>query len=320
VVVNAGGHGYYRVQYSEGLLAKLAAGADQVATPIERFNLVNDAWAFTVAGRTPLADYLALTARFREEGNRNVWTALVGSFAYLNRVISPADRPALEALVRDRLSSMVARLGVDPRPGENEVERQLRGDLLTALGTLGNDPVTQDRARALYRGDHTILDPPVLSAAIAVTAFAGGPAEYDDMLGRFKAAATPQDEQRYLYALAAFRQPDLLGQTLDRTINGEFRTQDAPFVVRALLMNVYARERVWPFVVTNWQAMAARYPASAYRRMWEGVVGLATPELERQVLDFFRSTGIELGGKKLAQYLEQLRIAVAFHQRGAPLG
>jgi hypothetical protein len=50
--------------------------------------------------------------------------------------------------------------------------------------------------------------------------------------------------------------------------------------------------------------------------MWEGVVGLARPELERDVIEFFRATGIDLGGKKLAQYLEQLRIAMAFHQRG----
>jgi puromycin-sensitive aminopeptidase len=66
--------------------------------------------------------------------------------------------------------------------------------------------------------------------------------------------------------------------------------------------------------------MAARYPASAYRRMWEGIVGLATPGLEQEVRDFFRATGIELGGKKLAQYLEQLRVAVAFHERGPVLG
>jgi len=49
--------------------------------------------------------------------------------------------------------------------------------------------------------------------------------------------------------------------------------------------------------------------------MWEGVVGLATPALEREVIEFFRTTAIDLGGKKLAQYLEQLRIAVAFHER-----
>ncbi len=315
VIVNAGGHGYYRVRYAPPLLGALAAHAAAVAIPIERFNLVNDAWASTVAGVSPLAEYLELTARFRAETDRNVWTGLIGSFAYLNRALDAAERPRLQALVRDRLGPMVLRLGWEPRAGENELTRQLRGDLLGAIGTLGDDPAVQARAREIYRGDPTLVDPPVLSAAIAITAFAGGPAEYDDALSRFKTARTPQDEQRYLYALAAFRQPELAAQTLERTLNGDVRTQDAPFVVRGMLMSAYVRELAWRFARTRWQEMAARYPPSAYRRMWEGVVGLATPALEREVIEFFRTTAIDLGGKKLAQYLEQLRIAVAFHER-----
>jgi puromycin-sensitive aminopeptidase len=319
VIVNAGGYGYFRVRYAPPLLAKLADYAARVAAPIERFNLVNDAWGFTVAGQMPLADYLALTERFRDEADRNVWTALIGSFAYLHRVVASGGRPKLEALVRDRLASALARLGFEPRADESELQRQLRGDLVGALGTLGNDPAVQARARELYRGDQTVVDPPVLSAAIAINAFAGGPTEYDDTLSRFKAARTPQEEQRYLYALAGFRQPELLGRTLERTLSGEFRTQDAPFVLRAMLMNAYARERTWQFVKANWQTMAARYPASGYRRMWEGIAGLATPALEREVLEFVQAAGLDLGGKKLAQYLEQLRIAVAFHERGVRL-
>jgi puromycin-sensitive aminopeptidase len=315
VIVNAGGHGYYRVRYAPPLLGALAAEAAALATPIERFNLVNDTWASTVAGQSPLAEYLELTARFRAETDRNVWSGLIGSFAYLNRVLDAAERPRLQALVRDRLGPMVARLGWAPRAGENELTRQLRGDLLGALGTLGDDPAVQAQAREVYRGDPTLVDPPVLSAAIAITAFVGGPAEYDDALSRFRTARTPQDEQRYLYALAGFRQPELAAQTLERTLNGDVRTQDAPFVVRAMLMSAYVRELAWRFARTRWQEMAATYPPSAYRRMWEGIVGLATPALEREVIEFFRTTAIDLGGKKLAQYLEQLRIAVAFHER-----
>ena len=60
---------------------------------IERYNLVNDAWAVTLAGLMPLTDYLDLTARFRDERDKNVWTILIGSLAMLNRLAS-AGRPA----------------------------------------------------------------------------------------------------------------------------------------------------------------------------------------------------------------------------------
>src|SRR5438093_2865945 len=46
VVVNEGGHGFYRVRYAPELLERLVRQLDDLA-PIERFNLVNDTWAVT---------------------------------------------------------------------------------------------------------------------------------------------------------------------------------------------------------------------------------------------------------------------------------
>jgi len=115
--------------------------------------------------------------------------------------------------------------------------------------------------------------------------------------------------------MAAFRSPSLLEQTLTRTLNGEFRTQDAPFVIRSLLMNVHGRELAWSFVKANWEAMKQKYPTTGVRRMFEGITGLATRELERDVLEFVTARKIDLGGKTLAQYLEQLRIAVRLRER-----
>jgi puromycin-sensitive aminopeptidase len=276
-----------------------------------------------MAGLVPVTEYLDLTARFRGERDRNVWSAVLGSLTALNRVITPAARPGLEALVRDRLTPAVTALGWSPRPGEDELTRQLRGDLLRALGTLGNDAGTQARAGALYAAHEkkTVeVDANVLPALIAILAFAGDEARYREFLERFRRATTPQEEQRYLYALAGFRQPALIDETLTRTVNGEIRTQDAPFVNRTLLMTVHAREQAWRFVKSQWDVMDRLYPKHGLRRMAEGVTGLATPALERDVNDFFTTRKIDLGGKTLAQYLEQLRIAVALAEReGAAL-
>ena len=314
VLVNEGGHGFYRVRYSGELLERLLGKLDTLAG-IERFNLVNDAWAVTVAGHMTLTDYLDLTARFRGERDRNVWSVLLASFAMLNRIVAPADRPRLAALVRDRVAPAFADLGWTPKPGEDELIRQLRGDLVRALGVLGDDRAVQARAAELYARSAGDLDPNVLPAIIGVLAHAGEAARYDEFLKKFQSASTPQEEQRYLYALAAFRQRDLLTQTLARTINGEFRTQDAPFVARSLLTSVHGRELAWEFVKSNWDTMERQYPKAGLRRLAEGVVGLATPELERDVHAFFHVRKPEFGGKTLEQYLEQLRIAVRLSER-----
>ena len=323
VLANEGGHGFYRVRYAPDLLERLVQLVPDGLAPIERFNLVNDAWATTVACLMPVTEYLDLTARFRADRDKNVWTVLIELFHFLHRIIAPADRPALEAFVRDRVGPAVAQLGWLPAAGENELTRQLRADLLRALGTIGNDRNVQTRAAELYQGSKQgtlAVDPNVLPALIAILAYTGDVARYNEFWERFRSAATPQDERRYLYSLAAFQPVDLLQQTLARTINGEIRTQDAPFIVRLLLMSVHGRVLAWKFVKVNWETMDRLYPKNGLRRMLEGVIGLATPELERDAHEFFTSRKIDLGGKTLDQYLEQLHIAVTFREKaGAAL-
>ncbi|MEE8493802.1 MAG: M1 family metallopeptidase [Nitrospirales bacterium] len=322
-LVNEGGHGFYRVHYAPELLQTLLALLPDGLTPIERFNLVNDAWATTIAGLMPLSDYLDLTAQFQREHDKNVWAILIDSFHLLNRIIAPSERPGLEALVRDRIRPLVESLGWIAQPNEGDVARQLRGDLLRALGTIGNDPEVQTEAMALYEAharDPLAVDPNVLPALVAILARTGDAARYEEFVTRYRSARTPQEERRYLYALALFQQRELLDQTLARTINGEIRTQDAPFVVGAVLMSVYGRELAWNFVTANWDTMDRQFPKQGLRRMCGGIVGLATPEWEQGVREFFDSRKIDLGGRTLAQYLEQLHIAVSLREReGAEL-
>ena len=318
VLVNEGGHGFYRVRYEPALLKGLLRLLPDGLAPIERFNLINDAWASTVAGLVSPAEYLDMTSSFMGDRDKNVWAVLLESFQTLHRIMEPARRPTFEALVRDRIGPAVADLGWEPRPGEDDLVKQLRGDLLRALGTLGNDRDTQARAAAChaeYGRNPAAVDPNVLPAIVAVLAHAGDAARYAEFAGRYRTAATPQEERRYLYALASFQSTDLLTRTLKQTLSGEFRTQDAPFMVRMVLMNVVGRELAWQFVKTNWDTMDRLYPKQGLRRMCEGIVGLSTPALERDVRTFFRERKIDLGGKTLAQYLEQLRIAVAFRER-----
>jgi puromycin-sensitive aminopeptidase len=314
-VVNDGGHGFYRVRYAPELRERLLANLAELSA-VERFNLVNDSWAAALAGLTPLAEHLDLTARFRGERDRNVWAALLGPFHTLNRIVEDADRPRLAALVLDRVGPAAAELGWSPRDGESELTRQLRGDLLRALGTLGDDAATQARAAEAFAAAGT-ADANVLAAAVPILAHVGDAARYDDFGRRYQSATTPQEEQRYLLALAGFRPPGLVDRTLARTLDGDVRTQDAPFVLRSLLLSVDGRAKAWAFVKANWERIAAKFPINGLRRVCEAVVGLATPEGEKDVREFFEAKKVNLGGKTLEQYLEQLHVAVRLREREA---
>ncbi|MBX3236125.1 MAG: M1 family metallopeptidase [Nitrospiraceae bacterium] len=318
ILANEGGHGFYRVRYALELIERLQRNGLHTLAAVERFNLLNDTWAATVAGMVTPTDYLELTKHFRQEKDPNVWAVLLGSFSTINSMLEEEERDLLAALVRDRLTPAWQDLGWEPKPGERDLVRELRGDLIRALGTLGRDQEMQTQAHRLFesadRGGSPV-DPNVLPALVSILAFTGDDARYDEFLRRFRKAATPQEERRYLFSLAAFRSPVLVERTLASTLSGEVRTQDAPFMVSALLLSVYSRERAWAFVKTNWDRMDRLFPKSGLRRMCGGIVGLSTPELEHDVRAFFTDRHIELGGKTLEQYLEQLRIAVRFRER-----
>jgi puromycin-sensitive aminopeptidase len=224
----------------------------------------------------------------------------------------------LEALVRQRVSTAVTDVGWAPQRGESELTGQLRSELIGALGKLGNDLATQQRAAELYtasKKNPAAIHPDLVPAIVSILAHTGDHGRYEEFTERFRTATTPQEERRYLFSLAGFQQKALLERTLARTLSGNVRTQDAPFVVSAVMGNLNGRELAWNFVKTNWEKMDQLFPKQGLRRMCGGIVSLATPELERDVLAFFKSRKIDLGGKTLDQYFEQLRIAVAMQQR-----
>jgi len=317
-VVNAGGHGFYRVRYGADLFDSLKHGLQARLSAVERFGLVNDTWASTLAGLTSLIDYLSLIDLLSDENDVNVWTTVIGSGHHLERILDDPQCATLAKRLRTLLGPAVARFGWTPRQGESDLESQLRGDLINALGTLGDDKGCQERARelfALYEKSPDIVERNLIPALIAIVAHTGTAADYDKFYGRFKNAQTPQEETRFLFALANFRLPELIDCTLDLTINGEVRTQNSPYLMRGILLNKPARVKAWVFMKAHWEEMLRQYPDNAIPRMCEGIVGLATAELEADVRDFFARHPVKQGTKQMEQHLERLHVAVTCRER-----
>ncbi|MGZ8518859.1 MAG: M1 family metallopeptidase [Candidatus Binatia bacterium] len=318
VVVNAGAHGFYRVHYSQELLAALRQGLTTQLTAVERFSLVNDAWAATLAGIVSLTDYLELIELMTGETDVNVWATMIASFHQLHRILGEVQCKKLAGRLSVVLSSALARLGWSVRPGEGELESQLRGDLIGALGTVADDAAAQDRARLLfadYEKNRESVDRNVIPALVAILSHTGGQAEYENFFARFENAQTPQDETRYLFALANFADAGLIDRTLDLTINGAVRTQNSPYLMRGALLNKHGRERAWSFMKKHWIEMNRQYPDNAIPRMCEGVIGLVSAELEKDVASFFHSHPVKQGSMQIEQHLERLRVAVACQER-----
>ncbi len=318
--LNEGGHGFYRVHYSPELLAGLTRNLGELK-PIERFGLVSDTWAATVAGMGPLSEFLKMARLFTNETDINVWRAIVGAFNYLDMVAADSDRPALAAAVRAIVGPAVARLGWEAKASDSELDRQLRGILAAVLGTLGEDKEVQKHAADLYarfEDNPEKADRDLGPALVSILAYAGDARRYGEFKAKFKSARTPQEEQRYLFSLAGFRNSGLLRATMAMTLDGQVRTQNAPYLMHSLLLNTTCRYEAWDFIRKNWEEMSRKYPDNALPRMCEAVVALL--DREDEVKSFFTTHRVRLGAKIIDQHLERLAVAVAFRKReGASL-
>jgi puromycin-sensitive aminopeptidase len=322
VVVNAGAWGFYRVRYEESLLPAIRAVMHEQLSPLERLTLVSDTAASMMAGRSPVADFLSLVAQLPAERDPDVWGAGLGPLGLLDRILPDADRPLLQAFVRGIVQPVLDGLGWDALAGSVEPERTgtLRARLLSAVGTIGADPAVRAEARARlerYFADPTTLAPDLVPAVVTIAAYSGGEDVYRLMYDRFKAAATPQDQVRYLYALAAPEDPDLLSRTLSLCLSGEVRTQDAPYVIGSVLTSRAGARRAWPFIEEHWDTIRSRFPDNSIPRLLEAMSALADADLARQIHAFLDTHPVPQT-KPVAQSLEKLDNNVAFAARVAP--
>ncbi len=318
LVANAGGSGFYRTRYAPEQLRALTSDlAAPQLTAVERFNLVSDTWAAVLAGLAPVHDFIDLVRLFGDETDPTVWAAILGPFTLIERGLSDAHRPALQGFVRQLVGPAFERLGWTSEPGESEKTPTLRALLLERLATLGVDPTVQRRAvelHASYLEDRGAVDPDIVPAIIRITAETGGETEYHQFLERYRQPATPQEEVRYLMALAAFDNEALLRRTLELA-ETDVRTQNAPFLINAALANRVHGAKAWEWLTQRWQSLLERFPHNSHARMIDSVSLLATPELATEIRAFLTEHPVTAGQRTVEQTLERLDVNVTFLQR-----
>ncbi|MBT8213200.1 MAG: M1 family metallopeptidase, partial [Acidimicrobiia bacterium] len=215
-IVNAGGHGFYRVRYDKEIEGRIHDRLDQLL-PLERYALIADSWGLTLGGRRRASDHVRLLGLFRSETEPLLWEPIAGSLATLSGIATDAVRPAFAGVVRDLVGDAVLGSGWEVGRSESDLERRLRGTLLRTMGVFGDDESTIERARATFeavvRGD--VVDPDVASASLTITAAHGLEAEYHRFWEEYERSESPQDQVRYLRAMATVPGDALAAATMD---------------------------------------------------------------------------------------------------------
>jgi aminopeptidase N len=318
VVANANAVSFVRIWYDEELRRRLSAGAK--LSGLERYAVIDDAWAAVVTGTESVVSFLELVRGFVGETDLAVWQAILSGLGWCDRFVEGDTRERLRDFVRDLVRPTFDRLGWSPAPDESDLTKQLRGALILGLAVLGEDPEAQAQARELESearagGD---VDPAVAAAAIEVVAHGGGGGDHARYRDLARAAATPQEQERYLFALARFREPELVDATLAATLTDEIRTQDAPYLLNRQMTGRDHGARAFRYVAEHWDEMLDRFASSNIIALGAGVRWLTEPSLVDEVAAFFAEHDIPQNHLMLQQSLERQRVAAALRGRASP--
>jgi len=319
VVVNAGVHAFVRVEYDDELLGRLTADLRSLSTD-ERTQLVDDTWAAVVAGRRSAVDFCRFAESFAEETELPVWQSLLQGVAWCERFLTDGPREHYRSWIRGLLWPAIERIGWEPREGERDLDKPLRGALMAALGVLGADPQAYGIAMEIERearGDGQV-DPSLVAASVAIVAAGGTPEDFERYLEAIGSARTPQEELRYLYALPDFRDAGLVQRTVEMTLSGEIRTQNAPGVLARAVANREHGDRAWAFVKEHWDEIVSKLAPTTLVYAADGVRYLTQPEQVEDAAAFFAAHPIPQSALQLQQILERQRVNRAFRERATP--
>jgi aminopeptidase N len=322
VVVNSGAAGFYRVNYDSELLAPLIADL-ALLEPGERYSLIADLWALALAGRGALANFFAVINHLADEEDPDVWSVVIGALGLCDRVIKEENRPLLATFVRQVLQPQLERVGWTAVGGEAEQVPLLRSSLVSALGTIGGDEAVVARARELFAKDHELGEPTdadLATAVLSVVSSHATRAEFEQILARMRHPLSPIDENRHLNCLTAVTDAGLAAEVLE-LCTGEIRTQNAPYLLGAMLRSRAIGALTWSFIQQHFDDFTERFPANSIHRMLDGVTGLVavdagdgvpTPEAIRA----FCVANVEAARLRLVgQSLERLDVNTAFATR-----
>ncbi|HZU29307.1 MAG TPA: M1 family metallopeptidase [Bryobacteraceae bacterium] len=321
IVGNAGDNGYYRVNYTPDLLAKITADNGRLLTEPERVGLLWDVDAEMHSGTISPKTALALVPRFAEDPARQVVEADLHLAGILESPIVPASlQPKAEQFIRDNFGRRAEELGWQPKPGESEDERLLRETLVPAVASQGRDPVLIARARELaleWLRDHNAVNPGMAGSVLRIAAEFGDRHFFDQL----HAAAKKEKDQRFreeiIDAMGSFRNPEIARAALPILLTNEFDPRESEHLFRGPLEYPETRALPWEFVRRNYDALVKQMPTAA------GLddaaefpqVGTAFCDATHrdEIREFFapRMAGHAGGPRILAQTLERMNSCIA---------
>ncbi len=316
---NADYKGYYRNEYRAEDLPSVIASAPRLNAP-ERIGLVGNQWAMVSARRLSVGSYLDLISTLRMDQDAAVLdTAFIGIDYLMHRVADESEREGLNAAIRAEYGPVYRAL---PKASKHDDPnaREKRAQLFKVLGA-ANDPLVVQEARALkdryFKHDNSV-DGLLATESIAIAAYSGDAAFYDQVLAWERSSQDPRTRTSALLTLTYFRNPELVGRTLELAISGEVRNQDSYSLITRLLASPETRVQAWTFLKQNWQKAATTFTVSSGQSVIAATGSFCSKGDREDVAQFFAEHKVAAAERTLQIALSRIDACASARESQQP--
>jgi aminopeptidase N len=264
LVVNAGGRGYYRVDYEPAPRARLAAALATLAPP-DRVALLSDSYALADAGRRPMAEHLALLGALPQVKDASRAALFAMALTHWRLLDTALDGTPAQAALRTAGTALFApeleRLGwqlANGAPGEDSESQTLRSDLIYRLARFGHAP-TLAKAHSLFAaalaGEASVA-PSMRSAVLYAVGRDATDAEFEALLAALRSTNSQEERWSLLWALAAGTDPARAQRLLDESLSGRLPNDISSSLPGAVGGEPAMSPMAYEFVVTHWAQLS----------------------------------------------------------------
>lgn len=318
IKVNVDQTGFYRVKYDDELSARLRyAIQSKCLSTNDKYGILDDSYALSMACHQSLSSLLALMASFREELDYVVLSNLISVSYKVSRIAADAV-PDLQNHIKlffiNLFQLSAERLGWDPKEGESHLDAMLRGELLNALAAFGHDETITEAIRRfhIFLDDrNTAVLPPDLRRAVYVAVMQrvnkSDRSGFEALLRVYRETDLSQEKTRILGALASCRDPEIILEVLNFLLSSEVRSQDCVF---GLAVSFEGRETAWKWLKENWDHIHKTFGSGFLltRFVSATVSPFSSYEKAKEVEEFFASRIKPYIARTLKQSIERVNI------------
>jgi len=255
--LNVGNNSHFIVKYDATLMKDIMSELDKL-NPISKLQLLQDLRLLAEGKQISYATIVPILTEFADSKSSLVINALYSTASKLRQFVTPdsEDEKNLKAFYNKLSEKQVARLGWNPKSGENDEDKQIRPyELSASLYADNKDSINE--AHRLFNENKDNLE--AMNAAIRPYVLINEVKNFGDsnliehLIREYQRTSDPSYKSDITSAVTATKDPEEIKKIVADFENADIiKPQDLRGWYGNVLMNDHGQQFAWDWIRNNW--------------------------------------------------------------------